>query len=493
MTTGKRALIVDDSRSARVILSRMLEQQGLAVDTAESAEQALEYLQQQRPDVIFMDHLMPGMDGFQAVQAIKADPQTATIPLMMYTSQEGELYVSQARALGAVGVLPKTVRPVDVSRVLYQLHLLQDRRQGRSALFDERGVRLAATAPAPASSGPAAPVVATGAAGGSGTPAPATPQPAAEPSLTATGTWALPAAAISELQGGLRQSVHQLVRDQLAEQRRFMLATFEAFARRMGSELKDGIAKASVPPAVEPIVPPPPRTPWWPMVFTALFAVLPAVILGFLYWQSLQAQGDLAVQVADLKAQAAAAAERAAAPRAAAVPAMSYAPMPVGDVPGVPPALPAGGPIAVEYVPYGETPLANARLDRLRTLAQTLEAQQFQGRIVLETFTGDFCLTGSAGDGFTVADPALPTQKCDLVGNPFDDSLSPAQRQSVAFANFALMLKQRTAGAVTVEVVNGGRRAPVAYPEQGEASTAGDWNKVAEQNNRVEFRAVPAG
>src|SRR5512143_4089761 len=136
MTTGKRALIVDDSRSARVILSRMLEQHGMAVDTAESAEQALEYLQQSRPDVIFMDHLMPGMDGFQAVHAIKSDPQTAMIPLMMYTSQEGELYVSQARALGAIGVLPKTVRPVDVSRVLYQLRLLPERRTQRSALFD---------------------------------------------------------------------------------------------------------------------------------------------------------------------------------------------------------------------------------------------------------------------------------------------------------------------------------------------------------------------
>ena len=135
MTTGKRALIVDDSRSARVILSRMLEQHDLTVDTAESAEQALEYLQRNRPDVIFMDHLMPGMDGFQAVQTIKADPLTATIPLMMYTSQEGELYVSQARALGAVGVLPKTVRPVDVSRILYQLHLLPDRRTQRTALF----------------------------------------------------------------------------------------------------------------------------------------------------------------------------------------------------------------------------------------------------------------------------------------------------------------------------------------------------------------------
>ena len=124
----KRALVVDDSKSARVILSRMLEKYDLEVDMAESAEQAIEYLKHNRPDAIFMDHLMPGMDGLQAVQAIKGNPQTAMIPIMMYTSQEGELYVGQARALGAMGVLPKQVRPVDVSKVLYELHLLPDRR-----------------------------------------------------------------------------------------------------------------------------------------------------------------------------------------------------------------------------------------------------------------------------------------------------------------------------------------------------------------------------
>src|ERR1022692_61115 len=124
----KRALIVDDSKSARVILSRMLEKYDIEVDLAESAEQSIEYLKSNRPDAIFMDHLMPGMDGLQAVQVIKNNPRTAMIPIMMYTSQEGELYVGQARALGAMGVLPKQVRPVDVSKVLYELHLLPDRR-----------------------------------------------------------------------------------------------------------------------------------------------------------------------------------------------------------------------------------------------------------------------------------------------------------------------------------------------------------------------------
>jgi CheY-like chemotaxis protein len=479
MTTGKRALIVDDSRSARVILSRMLEQHGMAVDTAESAEQALEYLHQQRPDVIFMDHLMPGMDGFQAVQAIKADPQTATIPLMMYTSQEGELYVSQARALGAVGVLPKTVRPVDVSRVLYQLHLLPDRRQDRSALFEERAARAAAAAAA---------------ASGGGTPAPAeSPAHAVggEPvDLTATGagTWAVPTAALTEMQGRMQQSVSQLVRDQLAEQRRFMLATFEAFARRMSSEIKDGVAKAAPPPA-EPVLPPPPPTPWWPMVLTGLLAVVPAAILGFLYWQSQQAQAGLARDLAAAEARAAS---------AEATSRMALSSLPTGGPAGLnslgaqSPGATGGGPVAVEYVPYGEAPLANARLERLRTVAETLQDQQFRGRIVVESFIGDFCLSGNATEGFTVAEAALPTQKCDLVGNPYEDALSPAQRQSVAFANFALILAQRTAGAITVETVTAGRRNPVEYPEQREGSTAGEWNAVAAQNNRVEFHVVPA-
>jgi CheY-like chemotaxis protein len=484
MTTGKRALIVDDSRSARVILSRMLEQHGLTVDTAESAEQALEYLHQQRPDVIFMDHLMPGMDGFQAVQTIKADPQTATIPLMMYTSQEGELYVSQARALGAVGVLPKTVRPVDVSRVLYQLHLLPDRRLGRSPLFDERAARAAAVA-APGLAAETAAAANAGAASFLG-------GEAVDLTATGTGTWAVPTAALSEMQVRMQQSVQQLVRDQLAEQRRFMLATFEAFARRMSSEIKDGVAKAA-PPPVEPVMPPPPPVPWWPMVLTGLLAVVPAAILGFLYWQALQSQAGLARELADAQAQATAAeaaARAVTAPRPAdGTAALSGLGMPQSG-PSVPP---GGGAVAVEYVPYGEAPLANARLERLRALAAQLEAQGFRGRIVAESFIGDFCLSGSAGEGFTVATTDLPTQKCDLVGNPFDDTLSPAQRQSIAFANFAATLGQRTAGAITVEAVSAGRRNPIEYPEQGEGSTAGDWNAVAAQNNRVEFHLVPAG
>jgi CheY-like chemotaxis protein len=133
------ALVVDDSRTARVTLQRMLERQGLDVDTTESAQEALDYLVEKVPDVIFMDHMMPGMDGFEAVEAIKNNPDTATIPIMMFTSKGGDLYLSQARALGAVGILPKEVQPAELYQVLNNLGLVKDRRSrsatGKSAFL----------------------------------------------------------------------------------------------------------------------------------------------------------------------------------------------------------------------------------------------------------------------------------------------------------------------------------------------------------------------
>src|SRR5438105_2145238 len=154
---AKRALIVDDSKSARLFLARALEKYDIDVDNAESAEAAIEYLSHNHPDVIFMDHLMPGMDGLQAVRVIKNDPRTATIPVMMYTSQEGELFLGQARALGAVGVLPKQIRPTDVSKVLSQLHLVSERRTVEQPSFtpvDAPAEAAAEESPAPVPSRP---------------------------------------------------------------------------------------------------------------------------------------------------------------------------------------------------------------------------------------------------------------------------------------------------------------------------------------------------
>jgi hypothetical protein len=106
---------------------------------------------------------------------------------------------------------------------------------------------------------------------------------------------------------------------------------------------------------------------------------------------------------------------------------------------------------------------------------------------------GIFCLTGNAADGFLPASPNLPANKCDVVGNPFEDSLSGQQRQSLAFANVVAGVRQRTSGAINVVTENAtAPRTATAYPPHSDALTAGDWNRAASANNRVEYTAEAA-
>jgi hypothetical protein len=100
-----------------------------------------------------------------------------------------------------------------------------------------------------------------------------------------------------------------------------------------------------------------------------------------------------------------------------------------------------------------------------------------------------FCLSGNAADGFMPAGANLPASKCDVVGNPFEESLSGQQRQSLAFANLIAGMRQRTGGAITVAIENAGMGHPsTPYPARAE-SLAGEWNRAASANNRVEFAA----
>jgi CheY-like chemotaxis protein len=448
----KRALVVDDSKSARVILSRMLEKYDIEVDMAESAEQAIEYLKGNRPDAIFMDHLMPGMDGLQAVQAIKGNPQTAMIPIMMYTSQEGELYVGQARALGAMGVLPKQVRPVDVSKVLYELHLLPDRRDMTEA----------ALAPVELEDGAA--VVRT-------------PAPATELRGAGTTDWG--------------RRVESAVKEQAVEVRRFIVASLDSFASRIVSDVRDSIPAPTL--EFPPVPVRPPRPMWtWPAGMAAVVLIAVAFAASWL-----AARDELAKSRAEVAALSSANAElqRARTDLSATVKDLTavLAAVPTGAAAGA--GAPAGGsaavlPPRVEQVPYGEIPFDRGRLDTLRDLLTRLEAQSFHGVVKITSLSGLFCLSGNPTDGFAPAGASVLASKCDLVGNPFEESLSGQQRQSLAFANLIAGVRQRTAGAITVAIENAGSTRPsTAYPARVDSLTAGEWNRAAAANNRVEFAA----
>ena len=116
--TQRKALVVDDSKSARFALRRFLEGREFDVDTAESADEAYKYLAQQLPAVIFLDHSMPGTDGFDVLREIKGDPRTDSIPVVICSSNEAEDFQSQAVERGAAGVLPKPPTATQLERIL---------------------------------------------------------------------------------------------------------------------------------------------------------------------------------------------------------------------------------------------------------------------------------------------------------------------------------------------------------------------------------------
>ncbi len=101
------ALIVDDSKLARITLRKKLQRHGVEADVAESASEALEKLKAHRPQIVFMDHLMPGMDGFEATKVIRGMPGMADLPIVMCTGKDHEGYLAEAQSIGANSTLTK--------------------------------------------------------------------------------------------------------------------------------------------------------------------------------------------------------------------------------------------------------------------------------------------------------------------------------------------------------------------------------------------------
>ena len=120
--TIKSALLVDDSKVARFALSKLLEKINLKVSMVGSGEDALTFLSDnEAPDVIFMDHLMPGMNGVDTAKEIKTNPKTTHIPIIMCTSKKSEEFTDDVRTYGIYDVLTKPAEPSRVAELMVQL------------------------------------------------------------------------------------------------------------------------------------------------------------------------------------------------------------------------------------------------------------------------------------------------------------------------------------------------------------------------------------
>ena len=118
MTT---VLVVEDGATDREIISRYLQQAGLAVVIAKSSEEAHEKLHQSKPDIIFLDIILPGQSGFELCRDLKTNPNTSQIPVVLCSTKTTDVDKMWGSMLGADAYLHKPVDQAELLRTIRQL------------------------------------------------------------------------------------------------------------------------------------------------------------------------------------------------------------------------------------------------------------------------------------------------------------------------------------------------------------------------------------
>jgi CheY-like chemotaxis protein len=431
----KTALIVDDSRVARAVLRKMLAQFGIEVDEVPSAEAAIEHLKLDSPDIIFLDHMMPGMDGFDALGILKANPRTATIPVLMYTTQEGQFYASQARALGAVEVLPKSVAPADIERILRAYHLIGEPTNDKSrwtqvddvlparneqrelierfrAVLDERAHTL-----------------------------------------------------MSEFRRDLQRAQSataielRLVRDALESERATPLTARVALGTSIAAvALVLAIAMPNVPrrPASEDGARPTAG------IETAMSV---AATSG--------PEGDVALDAASADREASKESLESSGPH--------VEPVAISG---------AGGYSRTRTYGYGEVPLDDVSAREYALILAELKNEGFTGTVRFDVYAGRYCLNYAADGSIGLAPPDQSAASCDTFGSP--GSRAGAALQSPMFASMVASATRDRQFRVDT-VWHGSADPLIEYPTLDYSMTAADWNAIADTNQRISMHVVPAG
>jgi twitching motility two-component system response regulator PilH len=117
----RTVLVVDDSPTDLHLLSGMLTKNGYTVITAGSGEEAIERAKADRPDLVLLDIVMPGMNGFETTRALSKDPQTESIPVLIVSTKGQETDRVWGMRQGAKGYL---VKPVDEQTLIGKIRAL---------------------------------------------------------------------------------------------------------------------------------------------------------------------------------------------------------------------------------------------------------------------------------------------------------------------------------------------------------------------------------
>ncbi|WP_396588096.1 response regulator [Bermanella sp. R86510] len=437
---NKTALVVDDSKLARYVLKEMLLEHQIKVETAESAEEALGILSALKPDVIFMDHMMPGMDGFQAVQVIKSDPTTAKIPIMMYTSKDEGVYINQARALGAVGVLPKKLKPVQLEKVLRQLSLIPQKvSQSASGTLSAELSQQEASRTAEK-----------------------------QAHIIANTQHSLDELARSASEDLEKDSMRKLFRQLFVEQRDTIKQDQHSLLREMVSQVEPTVRELSS------------RNVFWHKI--VLFSVLFMVAVFVFFDSNGQSQDNLVPLQAALEEQSKAISELKGS--VASTPVQSYEPFnseSLIDMSTLEWALNQNNQLA-----YQQTLSSPAYQNYLQEMVTQLSDQGFQGSLMIKFHEGNFCEQNNTGTP-SLLDSTASVLQCDT-------SPEYAIGQSIEFKqldDYVRRLDEQYYAIDIAAIEMGTQYTLEDYPVPSANVTSKEWNRIAAKNRRLEYELTP--
>ena len=120
-----KVFIVEDDMFISSLLTKRFESVGAIIATSNAGDTAAASIKKEMPNIVLLDIMLPGADGFQVLQQLKADPETRKIPVIMLSNMGDKVHMDKAKQLGAVNFLIKATLSIDeiISEVAKQLSL----------------------------------------------------------------------------------------------------------------------------------------------------------------------------------------------------------------------------------------------------------------------------------------------------------------------------------------------------------------------------------
>ena len=124
----KRILFVDDEPMIVILMKKRLEANGYEVETLTDSSAVVETAAKKKPDMVLLDIMMPGLNGYEVCKALKARTETEKIPVIMFTANQADGFIKRALEAGAVAVVNKPVVAdvLDVMRRYFTYGKIED-------------------------------------------------------------------------------------------------------------------------------------------------------------------------------------------------------------------------------------------------------------------------------------------------------------------------------------------------------------------------------